>query len=314
MGRLLEDRDPSLIRFSGTLTETMDFALSWGWETRRVLDNPGRGDGRYRLDVLAASGDALSSFSPRVDFRREGDLAVANVVAYVPLPPGAVEIVFMRVEPSERLLARAPLAAQPPRVAITTQEVGERSVRLAWAADHEQPLRYTVMYLRDDGPPLTLAFAVEDQRITVPLADLPGSPAGRLAVLASDGLRSAVVESEPFAVPETPPTVVVMQPREDAGHPPDNPLSLLGMAHDPGGFELPDEGLVWSVDGREVGRGSRVAASAALEPGLHEVELRYAGSDSVARLAVRVAERTEDDEALRRLLEQYPPPLPGSPG
>jgi hypothetical protein len=123
-------------------------------------------------------------------------------------------------------------------------------------------------------------------------------------VLATDGLRSAMVRSAPIDLPEAEPRVAIVRPIPSETFLPDHPISLVGAAFDIPGHAVYDDGLVWTVDGHVVARGQRVAATGSLGPAEHRVELMYGTSEATlahADLTLGVPGRTRGQEAWLRI-------------
>lgn len=279
------------LRFAGRLWENGEFVPGVGWETARIARRPRPTPG-YRLQLLDGSADVLVDADVEL---RSGECGVrgtrgmsgGRVTGYLPLHPGGRAIAFRR---GERLLYALELAAAPPRVAVTSVNVrADGQVELRWEAAHERPLLFNVVLVDSGRRAIPVARELSASHLVLSTAELPGGPGCSLAVLATDGLRSAMARSEPFDLPDRPPRVTILTPGEDEVLTPDQPISLLGSACDLAGHPLPDERLVWRVDGEVVACGRRLVAGGPLAPGAHEIQLGY-GSDGepLARAVVRL--------------------------
>ncbi len=299
------DNPAQFIRFSGRLSENMTFESQPGWETTRLANRPAEGDGVFQLELLNAAGQVLVAVSPNVDFERystapQPEMRFARVVAYIPLHPDGRELVFRR---GDLLIQREPLAPNPPSLQIESLKPGRgRRVQISWAAKHvvDKPLTYNVVYLASDKRSFLVAHGLTKTKFTADLGHLPGGPAGRLAILATDGTRSSFAVSEPFPVAEKPPQIWIQTPGDQETLPAGQPVSLCGQALDVAGAGLPEAGLIWQVDGQEVARGTRLALAVGLEPGTHKVSLKYAGDQkTIARktIAIVIADRTPFKDA-----------------
>ena len=304
---------PHLLRFHGTLFENMVFEPLPGWETERVAGpRPESGDGTYFVELLSADAKVLVSVSPQVIMRApcfsEGEPQWADIVIYVPLHPEARELVFRR---KDLELYRAEITPQPPQLRLTRPpKVAKDQIKISWSATHSKPLTFQVLYLADDGRAFPLAADLTDSTFTADLRTLPGSREGRLGVLATDALRSAFERSDPFRVEEKPPRVWIQHPAAGDTLPPDQPVTLSGHAVDVGGLSLTDTGLQWLVDRKLVLEGSRLGM-AMLEPGPHEIVLRYAAEGGVAvqqKVQITIANRSAEQELyLKSLREMIAP-------
>ena len=279
----------------------MVFEPQPGWETERIAGpRPETGDGDYLVELLAADGKLLVSVSPQVIMGgacfSEGAPQWADVVSYVPLHPGARELLFRR---KDLEIYRAEITSQPPRLHLAKPaKLTKDRIKVSWSATHSKPLSFQVLYLADDGRAFPLAGGLTESTFTADLRALPGSRRGRLGVLATDGLRSAFERTGPFRVEEKPPRVWIQSPGSEETLPPDQPVTLSGHAVDVGGLSLPDTGLKWLVDRKQVLEDSRLGM-AMLEPGPHEIVLRYAANGKVVaqqRVQIVIAERSAEQE------------------
>jgi hypothetical protein len=229
----------------------------------------------------------------------------ARVVAYVPFDRDGRELVFRR---GDRVIDRHDVAAQPPEIRITELKRDDKDrVRIRWHAEQrsEHPLSYRVVYLVDDTRAFSLAAGLEKADFEADLSGLPGSKAGRLSVLATDGVRSAFAVSEPFPVSEKGPRISIHSPQPRQLVPADQPVSLNGQATDVAGASLPHHALIWLVDGQPVAKGSPLAIATGLEPGRHTATLQYQSGKRVeaeGSVEFEVARRSPEQEAFRRLI------------
>ena len=289
------------VRFVGKLWESGEFEPAIGWETERIARRP-RPDPDHRLQLVDDSGGVLveSAVELRVPTCRvqgADGMTSARVVGYLPLHPDGRAVLLLR---GERVLHRAELATERPRITIVDAEVGDDGcVRAHWQAEHDRPLWFSLVLVDSRRRAIPVARELSESHIALETADLPGGPGCSLAVLATDGLRSAMARSHPFHLPEKSPRVAIVAPRDGEMLAPDEPISLLGHAHDLAGQSLPDEHLTWSVDEQVVARGRRLAPAGPLEPGDHRVELAYVqGSEVAVRAEVHltVSERSPEQE------------------
>lgn len=300
---------PHLLRFHGTLFENMVFEPRLGWETERSAGpRPEIGDGTYVVELLSADAKVLVSVSPHVIMRApcfsEGEGQWADIVIYVPLHPEARELVFRR---KDMELYRAGITPQPPELRLARPaQLAKDRIKISWSARHSKPLTFQVLYLTDDGRAFALAAGLTESTFTADLRTLPGSRGGRLGVLASDGLRSTFERTAAFPVEEKPPRVWIQNPASGDTLPPDQPLTLSGHAVDVGGLSLTDTGLQWLVDRKLVLEGMRLGMTM-LEPGSHEIILRYAPEGRVVaqqRVQITIAGRSAEQELYLKSLRE----------
>ena len=296
------------LRFTGRLTETMEFTPTMGWETPIILrPKDEEGDGTVVVE-LRAGGDVLTSVPVVADFERAcgfrpHGVRTASIVAHVPLVKGGDELV-LRV--NGRIVHRRAVAAEPPTVEITGLDRTGDKIALEWRAESTdgQPLQYRVVYVADAEHVTVLAHSTNRRSLVVNLAGLPGANEGRLAVLATDGLRSSSDLSKPFRVDEPEPEVWIQSPSTD-DLPSDQPVRLCGRAFDAAGRALPEEALMWKVDGEVVAEGTCLASVTGLEPGRHRIELvhrRDGAEDVVETQTIRIAAPSEGNTRLAAML------------
>jgi hypothetical protein len=287
------------VRVCGRLWENMQFEPEPGWETETVHRRP-TPDEAYQLVLRDGQGRVLVSVSP--GFERQGCRAAAEsmrydrLLGYVPMHPDAATLELGR---DDRVIYRATLASAPPTVRISGLEMSaDETVRVVWEAEHDRPLTFEVAFVDGRGRAFPVARRLEHTSLDVDTAPFPGGGGCRVGILATDGLRSAHVLSEPFAVPPKPPSLGIIRPADGETIEPDQPMTLSGYALDAGGEALPIEAYRWLVDGQEVARAARLALGPALAPGEHRVTLVLDGYDATVEASVRVARRPwEPDEA-----------------
>lgn len=300
---------PRLLRFHGTLFENMVFEPRPGWETDRITGTrPETGNGTYLVELLSSEGKGLVSVSPQVTMRgpcfSEGEPRWADIAIYIPLHPDARELVFRR---NDLELYRTKIAPQRPRLRLSRPtKLAKDRLKITWSAKHSKALTFQVLYLAEDGRAFPLASNLTESTFAADLRSLPGSRRGRLGVLATDGLRSAFEKSGPFRVEDKPPRVWIQSPVSSDTLPTDQPVTLNGHAVDVGGRSLTDAGLQWLVDRKTVLEGSRLGM-ATLEPGTHEIVLRYAPKGRMLaeqRVQITIASRSAEQELYMRSLRK----------
>ncbi len=186
------------------------------------------------------------------------------------------------------VLAERPVSANPPVVRLLTPNGGERlgpagQVRVAWAGQDPDGdrLHYWLQYSADGGRSwLTMYRNTRDTQYTLALDHLAGSDRARFRVLATDGVHTAIDESDrTFGIATKPPRVgfhgVIRAPDEG----PRDPAFLRGWALDPEDGSLPEQQLIWTsnLQGRlGIGEALRLAD---LRPGQHQLTLTATDRD-----------------------------------
>jgi hypothetical protein len=289
------------LRFVGKIWDTGEFEPGVGWETdriaRRTRCTPG-----HRLHLLNEAGYVVVEAGVELragtcQIQGAPGMTSQRVVGYLPLHPAGRTVVLLK---GDRVVHEVELSIAAPRIAITSVDVEDDCVHVRWEAEHERVLCFNVVFVDAQRCAIQVAREVKCTDLTLATAEIPGGPECSLAVLATDGLRSAMIRSHPFDLPQTPPRVTIHTPVDGETLAADQPISLLGGAHDRAGRPVSDEHLVWSVNGEAVACGQRLTLAGPLKPGDHHVELVWAcDGQPPARAAarVRVCERTAAQDA-----------------
>jgi hypothetical protein len=280
------------MRVCGRLWENMQFEPEPGWETETVHRRP-TPDQTYQLVLRDEQRRVLVSVSPGLE--RQGCRMAAEpmrydrLLGYVPMHPDAATLELGR---GDHVIYSATLASSPPTVRIISLEMpDDDTVRVVWEAEHVRPLTFEVAFVDGRGRALPVARRVEQTGLDIDTTQLPGGGECRVGILATDGLRSAHVLSEPFSVAHQPPRLGIVRPADGETIEPDQPMTLIGYALDAGGGALPTEAYRWLVDGQEVARSTRLALGPALAPGEYRVTLALEGYAAAVEASILVAGR-----------------------
>jgi hypothetical protein len=181
-------------------------------------------------------------------------------------------------------------------------------VRLQWTIKHDRQVTSSVFLVRDGVPALLLAAGLQESTFDIDAKSLPG-PAGRVAILATDGLRASTAIGPLVDGLSTEIRLEITAPEPSDALLPDQPVTLAARASDVAGGTVPIEKVSWAVDGKPVAEGA-VAATPPLEPGVHEI-VANASTDGnplgPATIRITVAKRNEAQEAYARLMADLPP-------
>ena len=115
----------------------------------------------------------------------------------------------------------------------------------------------------------------------LPAAYFAASANARLRVTVNDGFRSTAATSGRFRTLAAPASVRIDSPRTGARFDSDGSMSLFGSASTVAG-PVASSRLVWSLDGRQIARGARVAVRN-LPPGRRVLTLRVKGDPRAVR-------------------------------
>ncbi len=299
------------IRFSGYLSENMEFVRTPGWTTSNIAGRPKKGSRKYIIDLMDKDDDVILSLNPKVDFeavclQNDKEANTARVVAYIPYHSSGGYIVFRC---GTHVIYKEKLEKDPPEIKITKIECDGRKVKLNWKADHscKNALSFNVVYLVNRRRAFQIAKGVKKNKITFNLDLFPGGKKGRIAVLATDGARSAFDISKPIHVNNKTPELWIQRPGEGEVLPADQPVNLCGQAIDIAGASLADKGLLWKIDEEIVGEGQRVLAISGVEPGKHSLNLCYRIKNKIiseSSFEFIVAKRSKDQDAFWKLIKR----------
>jgi hypothetical protein len=183
-------------------------------------------------------------------------------------------------------------SAHAPRVTLRRAPTGEARGRqtVAWEATHAEgrPLHFCLRYSHDGGRRWgRITLRTQRQEIELDLDALPGGADCRVAVVASDGVNTTVVESAPFSTPLKPCRAMVLGPADGARLSRGEPARLRGQGYWLEENRPETERLTWtsSRDG-ELGRG--MALDVLLSPGEHEIQLVAGEGARAGTATVRV--------------------------
>ncbi len=258
-------------------------------------------DGRSRrppvliAEVLGADGDVLvrtplSTRSYCVEGSGDATLAVRGSV---PLPPEAARIVILRPDSSGRdpiaiSELEVPETAPAVRIAKAPAGAAEGCQVVAWEADGDPPpVEYRVSYSHDDGRTwLPVGRRTTSREALFDVDELPGGELCRIAVRATNGIRSARAVSDPFRVAPKACRALIQLPL-DGQRLDGQDVVLAGN-----GWWLEDarpelERLSWCSDrDGELGRGQTVRTT--LSPGEHRLVLTAGDGERAGEEAVTV--------------------------
>jgi hypothetical protein len=283
---------------------------------RLTLDEPEpmSPPGPYELALLDAQGSALFMRSFALE-ALPADPGIETFHETIPFVPGTRRVVFSR---NGVPLAERVASANPPSLAIDAPQGGE-----SWAADEEHavawtagdvdgdPLVYLVQYSSDDGSTWQIVGAdLVDPLFTLDAGLLAGATRARIRVLASDGLHTAVAESQPFEVARKEPTLSLLGVSDGQLVLPGTVLALRADYVDFDGDVLEPADVVWRSDAAGVlGAGVAVDVAAdALPPGEQVISVTIPGKigPAVTRSATSLRARTPTDHLSGRLRRRWP--------
>jgi hypothetical protein len=277
------------IRLSGRLDTEGHLTLRPAFPTVIPPENWRNDALKYVVDVLDAKGHSLV----RVPLSASGtcDSSSTALRGSVDLPELAARLEVLHVDASGRepiVLASVPVPERAPELRLLAVPEGsaDGKFELGWEASGDpRPVRFFVDYSPGHETWVPLSLGVSETRLTIDFASLAGGDACRIAVTASNGLRSSRVESAPFRVPEKPCAAVILRPVDGEALSTNVVLVGNGWWREEGRPEL--EALAWASDVQgELGYGR--AVTALLESGTHRITLRAGREDRAGEQSVMV--------------------------
>lgn len=245
-------------------------------------------------DVFNANGQLIFRRRIAVDqaclFPRLGhQLTIADRIA---VRDDAARIVLTR---DGVFLQEVAIGRVPPDVRLRWRPDGEMrgTQTIRWEASHPErrPIHFVVRYTADGGRRWQpVSFRTHDNEAAVDFDALPGGERCRIAIVASDGINPASVESVDFRVPVKPCRVLITAPADAATYRAGQLVTLRGQ-----GFYLEDRrietsALRWSSS-RDGNIGRRmVVDTSQLSAGDHVITLIAGdeGREGQASITLRV--------------------------
>lgn len=280
----------TFLRFSGMISPTGEFQHHVGWETDHIA-HPPEPSGPFEIDQLDERGSVIARTKCQLSPPACGRAGVPmwqDIQAYVPLNDATMKL---RLRDGDLARHEVEVSRTRPQLDLPLVNASEGRAAARWNASHKKPLVFNVALFTEPGRVFPLALATRENNIDIDPTSFPGGDQCRIAVVATDGVRSTSILSEPFQLPQQPPVLYLLSPTDGTRFGAFEPIGLNGTAMDRGGLALPDEHLSWHIDGVAVSHGQRLEAVPALAPGPHTIELRY--GDAASSVAIEVAEPSE---------------------
>jgi probable HAF family extracellular repeat protein len=283
---------------------------------RASVSPPAIAPGPYALRLLDAAQTLVREipFAP-VEFHARGDEpGTAAFVLPVSLDPDVHQVVVAHQGQPVASRTRSSHAPTVTLLAPNGDEVITRDLLpVQWhAADADQDaLSFTVQFSPDDGGQwLTLVADVTGTQCQVDVTRLPGTPQGRLRVVASDGWRSASDASDrPFTIPNRKPFISLVSPRPGAVFLGIQQVHCVASVWDAEDGSLSSTNLTW-VSNREglLGTGSALQFEAStLAEGTHLLTLiatDSAGATNAATVTLDIQAQPTPELSVERLQGQ----------
>lgn len=243
----------------------------------------------YAAEILDINGRALT----RVSLKSSRTCGVDSIAlrGSVDLPTEAKSLEILQIDASGRepiVLASVPVPDHAPELRLLDAPEGnaDGKFKIEWEAKGDPPpVRYFVDYSPRSGFWEPLSLGLNAPHFIVDFANLAGGDECRIAVTASNGVRSSRVESEPFHVSDKPCAAAIMQPVDGTTISPNAVLVGNGWWREERKPEV--EALRWTSDIQgELGRGRLVETH--LKSGTHRITLHAGREGRVGEESVTI--------------------------
>lgn len=151
---------------------------------------------------------------------------------------------------------------------------GEVTARWTASDADGDALSYILQYSDNNGATWeTVDAYLNETSVVVDTLDLTGGQQARFRIFASDGIRTSIAISNPFTVPNEPPTAEIQEPSGARTLREGQALALFGEGYDPDDGSLPSSQIKWSSNiAGQLGVGNSLTV-AGLAPGAHTITL-----------------------------------------
>jgi len=223
--------------------------------------------GPFFVRLLGAGNVLLEAkpFLPQFQLPSTGPLTGNEVIrgafnVELPLPSGLVAVEITR---AGMVLGRFNLTATAPTVQLTTANLNDGRVVLAWqAADADgDALRHDVQFSADNGANWqTLAAELVETEESFSVAALGGAAQARFRIVTTDGYNQTASDpSAALTLPDQPPVVAFESPTEGEPIMGDREVTFRATASDIEDGDIAEHRLVWRSDrDGELGIGSEL--------------------------------------------------------
>ncbi len=244
----------SFLRVNGIIDSDMTYTARTGFETPTIPQSfpresdVGTPDG-YTLSLYDKKGELLWQ-APAILYGGNDDFAGSwQLGGYIPLlaAPGYYEI-----KRYNTVIYRSGISEKPPVIKITSFTIGKSRVSISWEAQpgddhHDSSLLFNAA-CNIAGKKFPLLFNSKATSLDIDLNNFPGCAQAEIAVRASDGCRSSVARTEPFAIAPKPPVVKLQSPANESVFDATAVIPLCGTAMEIGMGQLPFSGLQWFIE------------------------------------------------------------------
>ena len=248
--------------------------------------------GGYSVEVQDGAGARLNikQFQPSFVLLHRGTREQTMFLVNLTDSTSARKVV---VKKGTAVLATQNISTNAPAVSFTAPSGGTLSgtVNVQWTASDTDgdPLTFALLYSPNGDQWMTIENGLTAKAFAWNTAAYPGSPTGRLRLIASDGANETHATSASFTIARKPPIVTITAPADGAAFPAGTPVTISGFAYDPQAGELPASTLAYASNrAGALGTGSSVTAGN-LAVGDHVITLTGTpAGGSAATTAIKV--------------------------
>lgn len=295
----------STIRFFGIIDENQNFRRMLGFTVDKHTERAPKGESDYKVVLQNSQKEEIASFNPDVNFDQEGCLGIGElrtsiVEADIPLKQGGETIALLYGGSTiyeEDVINDVPqieeIALQPFRgkkipdpqmgsfgfaVAIDTEErqakKNEKLMVVDWKVkDSNNGTHVDILLLGDSGMYGEVATDLIKGPFVMDMAGLSSSY-NRVVVRASNGFQSTSMASRKIPTKKLPPKLDIIEPKDGSGVQAHTPFDLRAKIYDSTAKD-PERKLVWSINGKKIQSGGKLAMAASLKPGKYRIEVKY---------------------------------------
>ncbi len=242
-----------LIVQASILTPTDVITLSTFHRISNAVELPGRDlSGAYSIRLFGAGNSLLANYAFSPKFSPEADEPVGLIAEMVAWVTDTQKIAIWHG--ATALITRT-VSAHAPVVTLNSPNGGETlsgsNVNVAWTgtdADAGDSLTYSLDYSRDGGATWqALSGSITQTQVTLDLTQLPGTTQAKFRVWASDGVNTALDDSNgTFTVTFKSPKITSIAPVSGTQYVLSQTTTFEGSAFDPEDGVLGDARLNWT--------------------------------------------------------------------
>jgi hypothetical protein len=290
------ESDAVYLRLIGRLEADNRLRLRPGYLTSRPRQIDAQPDSDLVAVLLDEDRRELLRYGvPLLPYCVEGEIVTSLAVrATIPFHSATRAIVF---EHDGLAIHELEVAPEPPRVRLTwnprAKEVSGTQ-QITWDAEHptRMPLEFFLRYSHDGGETWQRAsMRTGRKRYALDFDALPGGRRCRVAVVATDGVNTAIARSRQFAVAVKPCRALLLSPEDGAVFAETEPILFEGQ-----GYYLEErrpelEALRWSSEPAGVEGAGPVLTTSHLAPGKYTVTLEAGEGERAGRERVSIEVR-----------------------